>query len=781
MEDPPNASPKRPAEPVDATPAAEPLFPVAPSLSDPAPRTMQKLGAALSTVSAALKALGVLLLGLGFGMALDRALLQVGLPNLLGRTISWLAGLSVVLVLLLVAMFGLKRALERKLQPQAKKVVEGIAKEEFEQKLSYFLYGKPIRDEQLTTEERRHRIQQLRELVSGVVQVVLAGYGMRQGIILLGMLLGGTVAFATLLTAYLQVDRLDAQNALILVQTRLTVSEQDFQADSARAEASYRQIADILLSPDSTEQSQILALNLLPEAMRMPVTRATISLDGGVSLATTHDYPNAFRLQRVLMAFMRHDRIGRQLDKSGLVGQGRTERGVSWQEFERVVASQAAVSDAIIAVLHRLGPSDGQSSSESLWLSAEKSSFITLPEPRPLPKVQRPGSEDGDDSGLLIYDLSYLGDEDLRGVQLPFVMTGNRRQNERGWVKLRPGMLMDGARLDGARLDGMDLRGISFVGSSFRGSSLERADLSRTVLSKADLRGANLRFAVLDGATAREALMQGADFWMARLWAAELDHSQLQGTVLLGAELNGASLRFARLNGASMQGVHLIGSSLKGAKFHGADLSGAMLAGAGLCADFRGAQLTKAKLYGARLAMANLEGADMTNAQLQPASVPLVTNRVKTSSGTEVVVYSHPSEGGVPVQFPAAIFLVNFLGETQFLQIPSPAEDESRWLQQVWHIDERELRDLLWHPETLEETLTLEELTHLKKVLRPSPSRRTVWKGADFTKVWIGSSWIPRLGGAKGLDAVRPLQGPEEYWAAYPLPYSKADEDKLCW
>jgi uncharacterized protein YjbI with pentapeptide repeats len=703
----------------------------------------------LGRVAPVLGGLAILLLGIGLGAAWERLLMHELLPLVSSVAVPFLAGVGTVLVPLIVGLFVLKRVWAQRLAAKELGEARELVGQELERALSVWVYEK--RDP-AWEEGRAERLKRLRELVMAGAKVGAAALGLRSSVALLAVVLGGTVAFASLLVSYMQISRLDRQNRLIEVQNQLTVQDQESQALRSQADAAYEQLAGILLDMESTEQAQIFALERIPEAMRMAVPRAKPS-SGEVRVEVAVDFPNLERLRGVLRAFMRQDRAFQALRRAGVVKPGQSVRSVAWEDFEREVAAQGEVSDALVEVLHRLGPEDPAASQEALWTVVPGPATSTLPKPRPPPAAVRHEAAPktaavAGESTVAWYEFMHLEPNDLRGVQLPFLFARTAASEGLRRVRFPARVVLNGARLDGANLEEVDLTGALLEGASLRRAKLRNALLVRATLDFADLRDANLLDARLHAAQAHPAWFQGSFLARAQLWGAGLSNASFEGANLVDAELNGANLGSARMNGAQLRGAQFVGARLEGARLSAVDARGADFTNAHL----RGTSFVDADLGQALFHDASLEGGDLRGARLVAARFQAATLRLKTLEvldwrGNPVRVRT---ETGDPVSVGAARVYVPEgaevrIGRADVWRVPAFEKAGIRWLVGNWGVDPAAIERLGWEeaePKALPPDFEQEVVPRLRR----QPTLETNLTDANFEGVALSPALRAALG-----------------------------------
>jgi uncharacterized protein YjbI with pentapeptide repeats len=725
----------------------EPASSEAKSVAPPAP---SKLSMRFGRVAPVLGALAILLTGFGLGAAWERLLMHELLPLVSQVAVPFLAGVGTVLVGLSVGLFVLKRVWAQRLETRELAEAKELVGQELERAVSVWVYEK--RDP-AWEEGRAERLKRLRELVMAAGKVGMAALGLRSSVALVAVVLGGTVAFASLLVSYMQISRLDRQNRLIEVQNQLTVQDQESQALRSQADAAYEQLAGILLDMESTEQAQIFALERIPEAMRMAVPRAKSSEEGRVEVVV--DFPNLERLRGVLRAFMRQDRAFQALRRAGVVKPGQSARSVAWEDFEREVVAQGEVSDALVEVLHRLGPEDAASPKEALWTVVPGPATAMLPKPRSLPAVvaqpEAPKREEeaaGERvrSAVTWYELMHLEPNDLRGVQLPFLFARAGTSQRRARFPAR--VVLNGARLDGANLEGVDLTGAFLEGASLRRATLKNSVLVRATLQSADLRGAELSNARLHAAWAPSAWFQGASLVRAQLWGARLNDASLEGANLANAELNGADLFLARLNAAQLQFAQFVGALLSSANLSSTNASGADFTDAHL----RGTSFVNADLGHALFHDASLEGGDLRGARLVAARFQATTLRMKTLEvvdfeGNPVRVRDETGDavpvGAARVYDPEGGEVR--IGRTDLWRVPAFEKAGIRWLAGNWGLEPATIEKLGWE-EAEPKALPADFEQEVVPRLRRQPTAVTDLTDANFEGVAVGPILRAALG-----------------------------------
>jgi uncharacterized protein YjbI with pentapeptide repeats len=716
-----------------------------------APAAPSKVPTWLAKAAPVLGGLAILLLGMGLGAAWERLMIHELLPVISNVAVPFLSGVGAVLVPLIVGVFVLKRVYSQRVASKEAAEAKELVGQELERALSVWVYRKSEPDWEAG---RAERLKRLRELAMAAGKVGMAALGLRSAVSLLAVVLGGTLAFASLIASYLQIERLGEQNGLIRLQTRLTLQDQESQVLRSQADAAYEQIAGILLNMDSTEQAQIFALKQIPEAMRLAVPRERPTGSGGVE--TVVDFPNLERLRGVLRAFMRQDRAMHALRRAGVVKQGLQTSSVPWGDFVREVFAQGEVSDTLIEVLHRLGPAEAAHPKASLWAVTPAPETSTLPQPRP-PPVEVASSEipnrEGRPRTVLIYELSHIDPSEFPGLQLPFLFSNVFRTGERQvgkyQVRFPAKVALNGARLDGAKLPGVDLTDAKMLGVSLRNAILVDSSLVRATLAAADVRGAILSGAKLHALQAEGAWFQGAVLRDAQLWGARLTSARFEAAILNSAQLNGAELQNVRMNGALLNFAQLLGANLRSADLTGILAQGADFSKAALLQmSLVGADLSMARFHGAYMDSADLRGANLSRAQFQAMELQLKSLEVNDHKGHPVSVLA--SEGTIVSVGPAELVsaIANSeakVGRGEIWRVPSFEKSAVRWVTEIWDTEEVIVGRLGWaqgEPDALPADF---EQVVVPRLRRELPGPDTNLAGANFEGVKLGPAWRAAL------------------------------------
>ncbi|NMO14141.1 pentapeptide repeat-containing protein [Pyxidicoccus fallax] len=640
---------------------------------------------------------GTLLLGIGMGVAWERLTIHSLIPLILNATLPYLAGISTTLFVAAIVFFILRQIVRSSITGGRISEIKEIAGQELERAASVWLYG--VRE--VTWESgRAERLKKLRDAAFSAMKLLMATWGLRSSIWLITVLLGGTVAFASLIVSYMQIERLDMQNRLLETQNRIALQDQAAQTMQAQADSAHSQIAEILLNPDSTEESQTFALRSIPHAIQMSVHRAKNNADGPAGIA--RDFPNLERVRGVLRAFMRQDRMRSALRRAGLSNYGQKNESIPWSVLLQEARPQGEVSTALLEVLHQLGPASMDNLGACLWNVRVDSETEDLPPARPPPAVVARKRE---------YDLRHIERSELRGLQAPFLFfdANGKESNLSGDILFPPDVDLAGANFDGARLDHVNLNGARLDFASFRGSYLFAAQFNDASMEGTDLRGADLTHARFHGVQAIDARFQGA----------EIENGEFFGATLRGARFEGADLHSCKFNGADLHSARMNGSTITEAQFIRANMYNADLTNSEAGAsDFSGANMSEVATVNAQMGRslfystdffgANLGGADFSLGQFQVASLAhrCTTFNRKWHGPVEYCVIAQSDDPdrrellsqGQPANFGEANtggFRRATLGRVHIWQVSNESA-ALRWLQENWHLPERRARKMGW-------------------------------------------------------------------------------------
>lgn len=449
-----------------------------------------------------------------------------------------------------------------------------------------------------------------------------------------------SIGIAGFLLQQLQLQRLAEQNNLLRVQNDVTAIDQEFSAGLALAESRYQEIAKILLDLDSTPHAQALALESIPEAMRMAVPRVDArrmpngsNTDAVVAL---EEYPNVQRLRSLLRQYMKMDRVSSRIAKSGF--QMPSDNEAMPREAVAALRSLEPASTALLITLHRLGAVER--------VKIENGEVV--PSPTNLPCLWRfdpdglnsppPAAPSPKSVGDPI-NLQHLAETDLAGLQAPWANAPKlvlrphaklSRSHLEGAVLIAviaKHVDLSGARLEDSRLavghlnqatlfqthfERADLSDAKFNGASagsgrrqvnafFGASKLQRADFSEATLQNVDFSGTESLKSIFHRAQIDHSNFDGASLVDAHFCAADLSHTSARGAAFTGAQLNGAILRGSELSGAIFRSASLLAADLSNTDLKLADFLSASLSGANLTNSFiQGAIFSGAFLHGTR-------------------------------------------------------------------------------------------------------------------------------------------------------------------------------------
>ena len=177
------------------------------------------------------------------------------------------------------------------------------------------------------------------------------------------------------------------QTSIFDLQKDVMLANQQFEIEKAQAEAVYEQIHNIMWNTSSSIGAQVFAVQQIPEAMMMSVTRVE-SDTKSKKLKKVKIYPNLIKLKKLLQSYVKDQRVDRLLKDKNILINGKNYEDLDKKEILLALEPLDRLSSEIIKTLYRLGPSD--SNKESLWnVRTELMGNVdfTLPKIRILPDI----------------------------------------------------------------------------------------------------------------------------------------------------------------------------------------------------------------------------------------------------------------------------------------------------------------------------------------------------------------------------------------------------------
>ena len=452
--------------------------------------------------------------------------------------------------------------------------------------------------------EANHRL--LMEELQRLIPVALAMLAVATTLGGALVLLGTTASLAMLSTSYMQVERLDTQNALLKLQTRTSEYQQASQDALVRANTAFVEIETVLRNPAERAANHANALRRIPTVMKMrvPRFRGEVMDSGEIREIQAYEYPNLERSRNLLFTFLKSER-----------GQSSVDNLLEDLNLhDRRVVELGYVSATIIGVLHQLGPTSFILGHRALinWVPDPDSASELPPDERPWPAST--------------FDLRHMPPESFRGAFLPFLFSSSIKQDD-GFLVLPEDVHLEHAQLAGAKLIGWnlarvklsyaDLRKTTFLASSLTNANLFAADLRRSSGIGIEARGAVFDEARMDDIYWPKSELARASFAGTSLTRAVLFDSDMSEATLSKTKLNMADLAESNLHKATIDEASIIGTDLRAANLSGASINEGSIG----CSGLLNADLSDTTLKGVAIRATGLTGADLRGTSFSGVSL----------------------------------------------------------------------------------------------------------------------------------------------------------------